>query len=234
MPHTTTYSFRFTDLDIDTCSIFSTLGYAKDKEPAIVRDDLEEALNAAADYCDIRGGVRIFDNFQLTQDKRHIILQGVNFAVGKIIGVQLREADSAALFVCTIGAGLETWSRELMARGDFLKGYLVDALASTIVETAVDKIHADLADLVPGKKVSNRYSPGYCGWDVAEQQKLFSLLPPHFCGITLTATSLMKPIKSVSGLIGLGPNIKKRDYTCRFCDMQDCVYRRQREKVLQE
>ncbi|NSW95142.1 MAG: methionine synthase, partial [Bacteroidales bacterium] len=77
-----------------------------------------------------------------------------------------------------------------------------------------------------GLNITNRFSPGYCGWDVAEQHKLFSLLPGNFCKIRLTESALMDPIKSVSGIIGAGLHVKRRPYTCNFCDMKDCIYRR--------
>ena len=77
-----------------------------------------------------------------------------------------------------------------------------------------------------GKKITNRYSPGYCGWDVAEQHKLFQLIPDNFCGVRLNESSLMNPEKSVSGIIGIGENVKYNPYTCRICDMKDCIYRK--------
>lgn len=69
-----------------------------------------------------------------------------------------------------------------------------------------------------GWKHTNRYSPGYCGWHVSEQQKLFSLFPVASpCGIQLTDSSLMIPIKSVSGIIGVGSHVRKLEYTCGLC-----------------
>ena len=77
-----------------------------------------------------------------------------------------------------------------------------------------------------GKKITNRFSPGYCGWNVSEQHKLFSLLPGNFCGIRLTESALMDPVKSVSGIIGIGPDVRRMPYTCSLCDMKNCIYRR--------
>ena len=222
-----TFSLQFDELIIDPDEALTILGYASEDIPAQVRHDLDDVINSAKDYCDIHGGIRLFDELQLSQ--QYLILGNVKFAAGKIICKKLRHADAAALFVCTIGAGLENRSRKLMADGDFLKGYIVDAVASIAVDAAMDVIHSRISDLVPEKQTSNRYSPGYCGWDVAEQQKLFSLLPANFCGVSLSPSSLMTPIKSISGIIGLGDNIKKVDYTCRFCDMKDCMYRRRQE-----
>jgi len=74
--------------------------------------------------------------------------------------------------------------------------------------------------------LSNRYSPGYCGWPVSDQHILFSLFPEGFCGIELNGSALMTPLKSVSGVIGIGPALRREEYDCGICDMQDCVRRR--------
>jgi len=103
----------------------------------------------------------------------------------------------------------------------------VDVIGSSIVEAAMDLIHDDLENKMKDARlgITNRYSPGYCGWDVVEQQKLFGLLPQGFCGVSLSASSLMTPIKSISGIIGIGINAKRRAYTCNLCDDKNCLYR---------
>jgi cobalamin-dependent methionine synthase I len=113
-----------------------------------------------------------------------------------------------------------------------LKGYIYDVIGSEIVENAADLMQSDLEQdmLVTGKKITNRYSPGYCGWDVAEQHNLFELLPLNFCEIKLTPSYLMDPVKSISGIIGIGENVKNNSYSCKICDMKDCLYRSVREK----
>jgi cobalamin-dependent methionine synthase I len=160
----------------------------------------------------------------------------VDLDIGKTIAVQLRKAESLAAFVCTIGPGLEKWSKQLMDEGDFFKGYMVDAIASQTVELAIDTVQHHLENELEAQdlKLTNRYNPGYCGWHVSEQHKLFSLLPKNFCDIQLTDSSLMLPIKSVSGIIGIGTDVRKMDYTCRLCEMTDCIYRRRLEKIPQD
>ena len=110
-----------------------------------------------------------------------------------------------------------------------MKTFIVDTIGSEIAEKAADSLEIELQKIVQQNdwKITNRYSPGYCDWQVSEQQKLFSLLPEHFCGISLTESSLMIPIKSVSGIIGLGPDVKREEYQCSICDMKDCFRRRE-------
>ncbi len=120
-----------------------------------------------------------------------------------------------------------------MKDGDLLKGYIIDVVGSEIVESAANLMQDSLQEKMSavGKGITNRFSPGYCGWDVAEQHKLFSLMPDNFCGISLTPSALMDPIKSVSGFIGIGKNVKRLPYTCSLCNMKDCIYRRVKEGV---
>jgi len=35
---------------------------------------------------------------------------------------------------------------------------------------------------------------------------------------------LMNPIKSVSGLIGIGRDVKYSPYQCNLCDSKNCIY----------
>jgi hypothetical protein len=90
-----------------------------------------------------------------------------------------------------------------------------------------NQIHQHIKNIagVSGMKITNRYSPGYCSWNVSEQKKLFSLLPEGCCGITLSASSLMSPIKSISGIIGMGRSVEFKEYVCEICSMKDCIFR---------
>jgi cobalamin-dependent methionine synthase I len=79
---------------------------------------------------------------------------------------------------------------------------------------------------IEGFRHTSRYSPGYCGWHLSEQRKLFRLLGDSPCGIELSDVCLMKPIKSISGIIGVGRNVKEKQYGCRYCEMETCYRKR--------
>ncbi|MDQ1332451.1 MAG: hypothetical protein QG576_485, partial [Bacteroidota bacterium] len=135
----------------------------------------------------------------------------------------IREAGSMAIFLCTAGKEPGVRSSKSMKEGDLLRGYVYDTVGSELVEAAADLMQYDLENemIKSGKKITNRFSPGYCGWDVAEQKKLFQLVQDNYCGIRLTSSSLMDPVKSVSGIIGIGENVDRNPYTCSLCDMKD-------------
>jgi len=101
-----------------------------------------------------------------------------------------------------------------------------------VVEEAMDRIQADLQQRMSesGLKTTNRYSPGYCDWDLAEQEKLFDVFPENYLDIRLSSSSLMHPIKSVSGLIGIGTDVRYNEYTCNLCDEKNCIYRNRKNR----
>ncbi|GHT03803.1 hypothetical protein FACS189440_11690 [Bacteroidia bacterium] len=114
----------------------------------------------------------------------------------------------------------------MLAENDPLKGFIADILGGVVVEAAIDKIQQELGNKMKQNvlNITNRYSPGYCGWQTVEQHKLFAILPDTL-GIRLTESALMQPVKSVSGIIGIGADVKFNPYTCRICEATQCVYR---------
>lgn len=220
----------FDNLTIDKKEIELTIGYSDGKMPTHFIGLIEEAISQLSRYCEIRAGYRIVDAKKSVNRHDGLYVGGSYFNMKKIVTHHLRKAEKAALFVCTIGSTMETWARELLSKGDSILGYIVDTIASVTVENVTDVLHDHIEQqmLLRGFKITNRYSPGYCNWSVSEQHILFSLLPVHFCGITLNESALMVPIKSVSGIIGVGGAVKREDYICDRCGIKDCTYRASR------
>lgn len=154
-----------------------------------------------------------------------------DFAIGKIIERQLKGAEAYAFFICTAGVEYEAFQERLKKAGDMVRVFIADALGSVIAEKAADQMELSLQENIDklGWHHTNRFSPGYCGWHVSQQQLLFPLFKGETCGVKLTESSLMLPIKSVSGIIGLGPNVRHLDYTCGLCDFKQC-YKRKKKK----
>jgi hypothetical protein len=225
------YRYRFDDLDISAGIIEKFMGYEPDHSPEPIPELIDEVFKVAHDHCDIRGGYLIKDDINLLKDEQLLHINGIEFDIKRIISNQLRKIDQIAMFVCTAGQGIGDFSKQLMHDGDFVKGYIVDVVGSEIVESAMDKIQNDLEKQMEstGLHITDRYSPGYCGWSVGEQHKLFSFFPRGFCGITLTPSSLMEPIKSVSGIIGIGENVRRKGYVCNMCEMVNCIYREKKQ-----
>lgn len=228
-----TYRFSFNELAITRSKLESLMGYKPGAVPEPLVPIIEKILSQADDYCNIQGGFIIKDDLRFNKDTNNLSVGEVNFNLHEIVYRQVNKSEKMAIFACTAGAGISDWSKKLMAEGDLTTGYIADVVGSEVVETAMDKIQLMLSEQMSATqlKISNRFSPGYCGWNVSEQHKLFSLLTENFCGIKLSRSALMQPIKSVSGIIGIGRNIRYNSYTCNICDMPDCLYRARRTLV---
>lgn len=150
------------------------------------------------------------------------------FHAGKIITNYLQKSEYFLILVATVGSEFDTWREHVAGERDMLREFVADALGSALAEALMVQALRDLAPLAEsyGMRLSNSYSPGYCGWSVAQQQGLFSLLPEQFCGISLIESSLMIPIKSVSAVVGMGSNVNKKPYGCAICRKKDCYKRR--------
>jgi hypothetical protein len=188
---------------------------------------IESYIPACIESMTPQGG---YGNFKAlpSASKEEIAVEGTCFHSGKIIRNMLKGAEYYAFFAVTAGAGPEELARSLFLEGLYLEGYIVDLIGSALVDSVANQLQDQIRRRAEemGMRITNRYSPGYCGWKVVEQQKLFGLFPEGFCGITLSHSSLMSPIKSVSGIIGLGPSVPFREYTCEICSMKNCNFRR--------
>lgn len=206
-------------------------------EPGIAPEPVTILTKEVSDEIRHMGGIRAeyrtFNHITFDREGRSIGVEDVIFAVKPIVFSQMQEADEVALFICTAGPAIGEMSRQSMKGGDLLRGYIYDVIGSEVVENAADRMQEELRTAVAsrGKKITNRFSPGYCGWDVAEQHKLFSFFKENFCGITLTESALMNPVKSVSGIIGIGMDVKFAPYQCHVCDDKNCIYRNRKSKV---
>jgi hypothetical protein len=206
--------------------IESLLGYPEGNLPEPIPEVISSIMEEAPEHADIQGGYLIMDKFEI-HDEYRMQVDGLEFLPTKAIAHQVRSAEKLTFFMITAGEGITTWSQRELTEGDPMAGYIIDLIGSEIVVAALDRMQDDLAGKMgkDGFKITNRYSPGDCGWPVTDQQKLFSLFPENFCGITLSESSLMHPIKSISGIIGIGKEVKKTAYACDLCEMETCVYR---------
>ncbi len=220
------FRYSFNDLDILKSDIGELLGFDEADIPPPFPELIEQALKKAPSVSNIRGGYKIFSPKEVVFGENTIKVCNEVFHPSKIVTAQFKKANSVALFICTAGAEISQHMHEINNCVDPLLSYVFDIVGSLTVEKATDKIQLELENEVTlqGLKISDRFSPGYCEWSVSEQQQLFKLLPLGFCGITLSESSLMYPIKSVSGIIAIGTNLQKKGYQCHWCSDRSCMF----------
>jgi hypothetical protein len=223
------FEFSYEVCSISENKFIELLGYDAEFIPEPVLEAINYILKNLSEKVRLQSGYKIFDPRKVKFNDFNFIIDNKIFNCGKIIYAPLKNSDTLAILVATVGEEIEKWSKYFMNHNEILKGYLVDKIASQLVEDLTDKTELLLGNQLKEieLKTTNRYSPGHCGWNVADQQILFSLLPNKFCGVLVNSNSMMIPIKSVSAVIGVGKNVEQKDYECSICDLEFC-YKRER------
>lgn len=133
-----------------------------------------------------------------------------------------------ALFISTIGLKLENNVSRLFENGEYTKAVILDSVGTAAVENVMDNVNQIICKraVQMGLKSSRRVSPGYGGWDIKEQKKIFSLLKPDEIGISLTDYNVMVPKKTVTALIAMAKDIHSNSSLslCNSCDYNKCRY----------
>jgi len=155
---------------------------------------------------------------------------GSNAVFRGAVGEFLKHSTFAATFLVTLGSALERLSRGWLRRGQIMRGTVLDALGAETAEATAQRCQDEVRAWARerGLEITPRYSPGYCGLDLRQQRMLFASLPAERINVRLTESCLMVPIKSVSGLIGIGPAglVSPDACACVFCGHPDCRQRR--------
>ena len=215
------------DIEVDVGRIMKLLGYNDSNRDPAIENIVYDCLNEASNYFEPKSGVIIFPHSPEPDAIDCLHFEGITIHTKRIVTGQLKRASHFALYMCTIGSKLETLSKEYMRKGDALQAYIFDLIGSEAADSIANHLHQKIRELAQSEALytTNRFSPGYCEWDVAEQHQLFTLLPKLFCGVTLSESALMHPVKSTNGIIGIGAKVKESPYSCASCTQTECTFR---------
>ena len=229
----TPFTIPLAAIKVEETNILALLGYNVAQVDPFIAETIRKRIEASGNLIAATGGYIIKRISSLMPREGILTIDNQEFHVGKIIGSHLGKSEFVAFFIATVGKALETQSKELFKQNEMLDGYIVNLIASEAAESCAEYIHHQIKDIALSNNlhITNRYSPGYCNWNVAEQFKLFSFFPKNFNDVTLTDSALMHPVKSVSGLIGIGELAKFNHYKCSICNDQNCIYRNRKSQV---
>jgi hypothetical protein len=136
-----------------------------------------------------------------------------------------------ALVVClvTIGPKLEEAVDRHKDAGDLSRALILDSYGSAAAEAAADAAEKIVRAKVgeSGLKCSPRFSPGYGGWNVAEQKWVFAAVGGEPLGVRLTEGCMLVPRKSITFAMTIGDQpVDMRDAdVCEYCGMVNCRFK---------
>ena len=210
------------DLYIDMHEVFLSMGYKNTTAEENILLLVDKIYAEIETICKPQYIYEVYEGN--TCDNVSIEINGKKFGTGKTITQYLYGMEKCCVFATTAGWEYDAYKKQFREKGEMLEEFIADAIGSVIAEACVNNIVVELAE---NNNCTYPYSPGYCHWKLTEQPLLFSLLPDTPCGITLTESCLMVPIKSTSGIIGIGKGIERKAYACNICENKNCYKRKE-------
>ncbi len=134
----------------------------------------------------------------------------------------LEPARETVAGLATIGPELENQVRRLQKENRMFASCLLDLCGVALLRRVSNHLNTWVEKYAAQKGwgISLRLSPGSLpGWRLEDQAGVCSLLPLAQNRISLNESGLLSPYKSVSCLIGLGPEYKNRTVrsACHLC-----------------
>lgn len=216
---------------VDRSEVLRYLGYPAGRVPSrAVEGMVDEWIEEGARLAAPRATCLVLP--VLAKDRRTICLgTGLGTTAFRgAIGEFLEAAKLVGVFIATAGEALEARAGELLRGSELLPSMVLNAVGAERAEAAEAAVIARLSSIVAplGFAPTLPYSPGYCGMKLTQQVPLFALFEGIPVGVTLTTDCLMRPLKSVSGLVGLGPAdwVRAAGSPCERCDLHHCAMRR--------
>ena len=149
---------------------------------------------------------------------------------GRDILEHLEGCGEVILMAATLGPDVE---RLLMRSGvqDLSRAVVLDACASGVIEAVCNALEEDLRreQRARGLWLTGRFSPGYGDLPLSHQREICTVLDvQRRIGLTLSATGLMIPRKSVTALLGLSDRpLHRGGGGCARCSMAEhCLMRK--------
>ncbi len=141
---------------------------------------------------------------------------------GKAMTRWLEGAELVEAAVCTIGPRLERHASDELERNPVL-AMALDGAGNAALRSLSALVCADIAESAAGRgwRQGTPLSPGCCGWPFERgQRELFRLVDAGAIGVELLESAMMRPIKSISMIVGLGPTINRLENGCEICELR--------------
>ena len=144
----------------------------------------------------------------------------------------LQGSREAVMMAATVGIEADRKIARF-ERTDQTKALLLQAIGAERVEALCDLFCDEIRqqESLRGNDITARFSPGYGDLPLETQREFVKLLDcSRQIGISLNASLLMSPTKSVTAIFGIRPGSagcsKEAQKGCSVCTARDCLYRK--------
>lgn len=207
-------------------------------DPAIIRkrsprlvDIAERALDEALQIIKPVAIIETLDVLFLTHDR--LELSGGHYIQGSFVPQHLMKARQVAVAACTVSADLSRRVSEI-GNKDICYALALDGAGSTAVENLASEVCKYIEEQAAEKGWTTTLplNPGMEGWPLIDgQSQVFNVLGEVTDIIRLTPTYLMDPFKSLSLIVGMGPDVSSEGVQCDYCTLRgSCQFSKRTRK----
>ena len=158
------------------------------------------------------------------------VLLGGTRLKSQSLAQHLRSCQSAFLFACTLGPGVDAAIKRFSIT-DMPLVPVLQAYSSAYIEAYADEAQQELESYAQSRSLylRPRYSPGYGDFPLHSQRFLFAALEiSKKLGVVLTDDCLMIPFKSITAIMGLSADPAQcHVHRCMTCTAQNCPFRKE-------
>lgn len=173
----------------------------------------------------------VFERYKIQEcTERGIRLSNGKTLEGELTKKHFVDSLEVIIAVCTIGAELDEFAANTFSKNPAL-AMALEGLGSASTELLGNTFCNYLESLVKEEDLFTNLpiNPGMLDWPVeVGQPQIFHILDTSSIGVTLDQSGLMKPLKSLSMVVGLGNSAKQHGKSCDLCSLQKtCIYKPQ-------
>jgi hypothetical protein len=223
--------------EVQDAEYLRLLGYPRGHEPG---DRVRELMAWARHWYAAHGRPWIYQReVTLALGAEAVRLDGRELGAARLREhLQQHGATGAALLAASAGPECEEHARELWNAGKPDEYFFLEIYGSAVVEDLVARTSGRLCASAGDRGLAAvpHYSPGYAGWDVADQNRLFNLISEGLGQLLpgpleVLASGMLRPKKSLLAVFGLAPVERVAQAAlatpCAGCSFSPCAYRRE-------
>ena len=166
-----------------------------------------------------------------------ILLEGGLLLPGGDLKQLLAGCGEAVLLAATLSQEVDSLLRRSQLT-DLSRSLVLESCATAAIEEVCDRGEKIIAEALPGKSLTRRFSPGYGDLPVTIQRDFLALLDaPRKIGLCATGSSILTPRKSVTAVLGVRePGAQEAaspegcQKGCQNCSLKNsCPYRKKED-----
>jgi hypothetical protein len=142
-----------------------------------------------------------------------------------VLAAGIGELTAVAAAACTLGAAVQERISALFATRRRSLALALDTVANELLFRLADRAFATIRREArrAGLGTGIEASPGDPGVSLEQQSRVLALSDAARIGIQTTGTGMLSPMKSLSFLVALGPNLRRRaaQGRCNSCPSRD-------------